>query len=385
MLKLPQKFFATSDDCCSTPDPGCLPVCNSRFLTLATADTLQIFGLPPGGQCMGKLTSADKGFVVSLGAGNGHAILETPNWPITDQGADGDDVPNPWPYLIGMVGSGDAVNWRQIHAPATGSYRVESEDGNFKLVDATNIPGISGVCEAATTVAMVQMFGCYSTDLTVEEPEYFLKKLSTPADRPLVGFEDVNGNEWVRALPEDQYFTHPLAEFGELRVTTLIQLDNAGDPIAGGIEVLDRTAVADAVLGYYSPGNQKFYRSPAHVRDVETQTASQAVVLGGAYVTITGHLQPGSLTFNHPNVRVSWSAMFEDAENSDFGLYMDGALQFEWRFADTASPAAQLSFSGSTILTGLAIGNHTFDIRVKGTSGAAVVNWSSMAVETLSD
>lgn len=395
MNALPQRFFSCSVCGGASPSTPANPaancgavICNDAYYSLAAAARLKILGTGVGSNCQVRFTSA-RGFVFDDGTDAGQFITTTPQvtMPAVNGGTVGAWTSSAsWPVLVGAVGT-DPHTWRFIYAPTTGSYRVESENGNFKLVDASTIPGVGNVANQGTTVRDVRPFGFWAPDETLGSPAWELRRLGIYHKGVIVGLIDADTNPQMRCLdPANDVFEYPGTIRGvKVQWQTFEQVDNTGTPIAGGFDLLDPTAITDGIPLYYSPSQKKLYRSPANTREFISNDSNVAVTLNTGYQQFAGHLAFATHAIKFKNVKIDAEATFSTQEQFLAGLFRNNLLIHTWNFDVSAQP--NNSFSFTFLDVNAPIGNVTYDIRFKVASGtnAATMFYSAGSLFTLPD
>lgn len=403
-MKLPQ-IFRSPD--CGCPSGSSLPSgspcstvgqwCDERFGNLSATTRLNLFGVASGSICVGKFTPK-RGFIFDDGSGAGQFISDEPIVSLTrvnPLSAGSYPETGTWPVMLAAVGA-DPMNWRFVAAPTAGKWRIESENGVFKFVDASTLPGLSNVCSGGSLGANVGLFGCFDTGTTDGGGNiiYVIKKLNTPARRVLVGFDDGAGNLSVKSLPNGTPLEHPLGlidamQVGEFRETDPTSVADPKAPYANGIPelVAEGVNMTDCQLVVYSTGKKKFFRAPARLAEHVSQNSIPGIVVGltSGYVNVPGHLQFGALAFNYPNAYVSFNVQTDTAERVTFGLFIDGVLVKEWTYtnASGAGYSSPTLHSGSCVVKNIAAGNHTVEIKVKGTTGSSKFEYTDASIFSL--
>lgn len=403
-MKLPQIFRATGDCGCSpsslssgSPCSTSNQWCDERFGNLSATTRLQLFGTASGSICVGKFTPK-RGFVFDDGSGAGQFISDEPIVSLTrvnPLSSGSFPATGTWPVMLAAVGA-DPMNWRFVQAPTAGVYRLETENGVFKFVDASTLPGLSNVCSGSGLVANVGVFGCFDTGTTDGSGNkiFVIKKLNTPARRVLIGHDDGAGNLSVKSLPNASPLEHPLGlidamQVGEFRETDPTSVADPKAPYANGIPelVAEGVAMTDCQLVVYSTGKHKFFRAPARLAEHISQNSIPGVSVGltSGYVNVPGHLQFGSLAFNYPNNFVSFNVQTNTAERVTFGLFLDGVLVKEWTYTNASGSgySSPTLHHGSCVLKNVVTGNHTLEIKVKGTTGSSVFEYTDASVFSL--
>lgn len=395
-MNLPQRFY-TCSTCgggsapASTPTPG-VPcgtvICNDAYYTLSAAARLRILGIGVGSNCQVRLTSA-RGFLFDDGTDAGQFLTTTPQ--VTMPAVNGGTV-GAWtssasfPVLVGAVGT-DPHSWRFIYAPTSGAYRLESDNGNFKFVDANTIPGIANVASQGTTVRDVRPFGFWAPDETLGSPAWEPRRMTIFHKGVIVGIIDGNTNPQMRCLdPANDVLDYPGTIRGvKVQYQTIEAVDNAGAPVAGGFDVLDPSVVADGVALFYSPTTKKFYKTPAHTREMISNDANVAMTLNTGYQAYSGHLAFGTHANKFKNVHIAAEATFSTQEQFLAGLFRNGSLIHTWNFDVSAQP--NNSFAFVYLDTAAPIGNVQYEIRFKVASGtnAATMFYSAGTLFTLPD
>lgn len=381
----------SSSSVAANPAANCgATICNDAYFTLTAAARLRVLGIGVGSNCQVRLTPK-RGFLFDYGDDGGQFITDAPQ--VTMLPVNGGTAPNfnevaSWPVLVGAVGT-DPHTWRFVYAPITGAWRLESENGNFKFVSASTIPGINAVANQTTTVRDVRPFGIWAPDATIGSPAWETRRMGIFSKGLIVGYVDGDGNPWMRCLdPATDTAEYP----GTFRAVTLqyqnlVEVDNTGTPVTGGLAVLDKAAVPDAVIGYFSPTTKKFYRAPAHVRQVKSQTSTATLTLTTTYQNWTGHLQFDPVAIHHKNVRIAFNVKFDDHEQLVFGIHRNGSLLFEFDFTGVSvDPNSQyhVEYLDLNVTPGV---TYTYDIRGRTASGTngTQLEFSYAFLETLSD
>lgn len=394
MFKLPQTFFTAADcGCPQTGDAraicptGPAMIADNRYFSLLTAPAVQILGVPLGGNAQAYLKPAANlpGFIV-FGPDGQCRIVQQPEIslpPLNPAVSNVFPAPGNWHSIVIATGS-DPNLWYTVRAPSAGRFIVQCENGSFTLVDAGSIPGINEVGSGLTT-AKGNVLVIVPGDV---DGTFVVKKLIVNDKRVMVGDVDGDGVAGYKPLSASDYLEHPKAKIQELAFRQFESVDVDGVLIAGGFEqaaFYGTGAITDAVRMVYSPTSKKLYFPPAHVRaKFVLATSSSSVTLSSTYQLIGGHLQMPSQNFHYGSAMVHFNAAFAAAEGAYFGLFQDGTLIFEWKFGEVA--AGQGLISGTYLIDALALGAHTFDIRMKlGTlaTGTVIIDFSSITIFTL--
>lgn len=379
-------FFFACSECSGAPvttPPACglTGIEDDRFLTLIPSPRLKLLGLVTGSKQLSLLKGAFlstvplAGFVFDDGTGQGQYVEPAPKITL--------------PLLVGttfkqlIVGTGAAASeWKMLTAPTTGDYILKVTGGNWSLVDAGQIPGLSDI-GASTTIAPKGVVVAIVQTSTSGPAVYALQKLAIVNKRVLVG--DTTGTAGYRVLLDTEALEHPIGKHTALQIRTLETLDNAGSPIVGGLEqalTSGASAITDATALIYSPAVKRLFKAPPHLYNYAGVAAPSASgTPTTSYVVLPGgHAAGASLAFNYPNVRIDCFIRFSLATaNVSFALFRDGTQVFEWPLK--AGQSANLTY----IDKGVTLGAHTYDIRYKqGTAAVAcAIVFSSLTIQTL--
>lgn len=392
--KRPMMFFSCGD--CSGSAPAGALICNPDYFALDSIVRVRLLGVGLGAQCQQFLKRADlanQGGIGFVFMGNdGQAFVsQAPELtlPYLNPAVAGVFPPD-GSFLSLIVGTGsDPLAWRMLHAPSTGEKVLVTKDGLFMLKDPATSTGQTAVCYTDGGAAMGNIVVCVKTGLDGDGfPVYALSKLAVLHKHPVEGYVDPGtGAAGYRAIPSDQEITHPFAKFGLMRHASFNQYDlGTGADDAGGMAPQPQTgggAITDAELVVYSPTSHKFYRLPARTKEVLTVNTDVVVADNGAFVSMGGHCLFTNLQFNFPDFFFSCSVRIKsdgtDYNNIHFGLFVDGVLVNDWDLKNDTSIA--LTF----IHKGLAVGQHTVDLRYKQTAGAdsMTVKFSTATIHTV--
>jgi hypothetical protein len=388
----PLRIFRASSDCnpCGSgsrqtvssttpcvPAPGSAIICDPAYYALLKAAAGQMLIVPVGSNCQAFLkpgTAGQRGFVFM---GNDGQVYVEPapslTLPIINP-IDGVTVemPGSWPYII--IGTGvDPHNWRFVAPPTAGEFSVVAENGVFRLKDLTQSSGQTAVCGSDTAVAKVRLFGCLQTGLNDDdEPVYGLRKLTASHERVVVGDIEEDGTQGFKCLPIDERLKHPLATLKEFRASTWKQVNADTDAVEGDgfpdAILAGVGAIVDGKLLMWSAATGKYYKLPARVRSTITVDGDVAVADNGAYVSMGAHGLWSNVQVNLPDLFLACTIrMANDADNYtaiDYGLFIDNVQVHTWDVK--GKPDVTLTH----LLTGIAVGVHTFEIRFRQTAGA---------------
>lgn len=395
MNPLPQRFY--SCHVCGGGSPS-LPfnqaaacgaaITNDAYYSLSFAQRLYLLGIGIGSNSQVRLATK-RGFVFDWGDNSGQGITDSPQVtlsPINGGAAGAWTATNTFPALVCASGA-DPFTWKFAYAPTTGQFRLETDSGAFKWVDATTIPGIVNVASQGTTVRDVRPFGFWAPDETLGSPVWEPRRMTIFDKGVIVGIIDGNSNPQQRCLdPSTDTFAYPgTAQVLKLQYQTLEQVDNTNAPITGGFDVLDPSTVADGVPLFYSPSQKKLYRSPVHTREFITNDANVAVTLNTGYQSYSGHLIFGTHANKFKNISITALATFSTQEQFIAGLFRNGTLIHTWNFDVNAQP--NNSFTFVYLDTAAPIGNLQYEIRFKVSSGtnATTIFYSAGSLFTLPD
>lgn len=387
--------------CFGTPVPtapfsGCtVAVCDNAYLLLGNAPRGRVLIVPPNSNCQLYLTPAT-GFMVDDGSGMGSFLTNSPaiDMPILNA-VTGETIGLPGAFRRIAVSPGGSENsaWKHLLAPTVGSYRLETDSGEWKLVDASGIPGIAEVMTQVGSSSPITMIGAFDTgevDDDTGDPIYVLRKLNSPQDQPIVGVTRGDGTTATRALPLDEPLKHPLATFTTLKFKTLTAVDDDGDPIPSGYNLLpaDTATTANSIPLWYNVATGKFYRAPAAGYNRKfTAGESANIPDNDTYMSLPDARLTVGVTLAYGKALVTFATGIKDVAgeggtnlNAQFKLKVDGV---DWvQFASGNSK----SQSGTDIVTGLTPGSHTFEIVAKNIdtgTGALLLRSSLIAVQEL--
>jgi hypothetical protein len=380
-MKIPTRFW-THDDCGCSPSYGVshpvvaptgARVCDDKYFGLMSSTDGQLLVIPPGSNCQAYLKGADgiRGFITYE---NGTVRIDAApriNMPVINPPVSG-NTPATGGFKYLLVGSGaDPTNWQMLSAPTDGEFQVIAKGGAFGFVDAGQIPGINTVGASAANTTKGNLL------VVVESApdEFTVRKLSVIHGRLIVGDVDSEGVAGYKVLPSTDFLEHPKARFEEVHAQQFVQLDDDNNPIIGGIPELPVEgvgAITDAVLAVYSPTQKLFYRAPDRTKERVASSADVQVPDNGAWQAMNGHCTIDDVQFNYPDFMVSATVRSSIDNNSgnaadynmDFGLFIDGALDYTWLIKGAKDNSMH------RMVKGLAIGNHTVEIRVRKTAVA---------------
>lgn len=282
-----------------------------------------------------------------------------------------------------LMVAGPGGEWQFLGAPTDGRFILESYNGGFVLVDAGQIPGMNEIAADATFAAKGNLLA-----VIMEDGEAVTKKLNVIHKRLVVGDVDGDGLAGYKPIGVSEEVSHPLANFTTLRYRQFTNTNSSGEPLVDGLEqavVTGGGAVTDGKRVFYSKIHQRFFYAPdATIRSAVVSVNTGNVTIPTSYGLIpSGHGQISSSPYNYTKVMILFNAGMNAAISSNttsFGIFRDGTLVQE--FDNDTNGSVSLAFIDT-----VALGNHTYDVRWKRTSGStdASMRNSNMLVTTLLD
>ena len=378
--KKPTLFFGCG--CSPSIQPcGCVDPCatdttitNDAYYALANSLTGQIIVIPLGSNAQGFLKGATEGLVYVNAQGVAQVskaiTLELP----THNPAAAGVVPVPTAFSSLMAGVGnDPRAWKFVLAPTTGEFVLSAKDGAWQLVESGQIPGLNTIFSNAPSASAVEIFGFVQTGINgLGQPVFQARKItaSGTADLPAVfSWNAVNGRWEIKPVPSGTRVDRPL-----IGIRSIIGLDDAGVPIAGGFPIRANGAIlANYSLMMYDSTTNRLFRAPALASGRKaTNTDSANVADGGGFVSIADGRLSLAMTCNYSKAMVSFSTGLYDvsAENGtnlgcEFELRVDGVQHGLYGVVNSKFR------SGTDIVSGLTPGFHTFEVFVKNLANLA--------------
>lgn len=378
IIKRPSFFFNYSD-CCSgapqaSPQPCASDVVSDAYYNMSDVSEANVLGVVPGTNVQRLIKppvvdGARKAGILMFNPASGKSVFSSApelllprlNPPV--EGA----VPEfngSFPFLM-VAGPGNG-QWQFLAAPTEGQYILQSHNGGFVLVDAGQIPGLNEIADDATYAAKALLLG-----ITVDgDGNATARKLNVIHRRVVVGDIDGDGVAGYKPLGTTEELFHGTARFDTLRVKTQVNVNDAGEPIPGGLDTIVTTgggAILDAKRVVYSPSAMKYFYAPAvTIQSAIVSTNTGLVTVPSSYGLIpSGHGQVSSAVHNYPKVRIDFKAGLSIplANNTQvFGIFRDGSLVQEFDNDNLLSV-------GFSFIDTVTLGAHTYDVRWKRTSG----------------
>lgn len=391
MIKRPSFFFYPGDCCGASPavPQNCVTnIINDGYYSLGEIPAGNILSVAPGTNPQkflkpAAVDGAKPAAMLMWSPGTGQwvcTITPTMVLPQLNVPASG-STPSFGGSFPRLMVAGPGGEWQFLGAPTNGRFILESYNGGFVLVDAGQIPGINEIAEDATFAAKGNLLA-----VVIEDDEAVTKKLSVIHQRVVVGDVDGDGVTGYKPLGVDEALTHPLADFTTLRVRNIVAVDADGDPIPDGLEQLVTTgpgSITDALRVVYSPSAQRYFFAPAAtIQSAIVGANTGLVTIPTSYGLIpSGHGQLTAAMFNYPKVRIDFKGGLSAPAASNtqsFAIFRDGAQIVEFDNDNLLSV-------GFSYVDTVSLGNHTYDVRWKRTSGTdqAAMRNSNMLLHSL--
>lgn len=343
-------------------------IADDRYLSLDGSSSLRLLGVQLGGNTQTYLTAPTEngqGFVV-IGADGQARVEDEPALTLPALTAVGDTQPS-WKSLMVATGS-NPMTWKQVPAPASGTYQVLVANGSYTLSDAGTLPGLNQV-GALGTVPKADIIGI----LPGSDPgEFVSRRIAVTHGRVLVGDVDEDGVSGYKALASTAFLEHPKAAFPMFRFNTLEWVDGGGVVDPDGIPQAATSgpgAISDGELMVYSSDTKRAYRAPARAlyqNNVSTNVVSASI--GSSYDDIPGgHGAGAPRVYNYPDVVIAFNAGMAGIVSGvkvSFAIVRDGAVIHE------SDNDKNENVSFVYVDTGVAVGTHTYEIHWKRTAGS---------------
>lgn len=390
-MKRPMMFF-TSGDCPCTPsplhcDPPCTPfvgvtLSDDRYYGLATSAEGQLLLVPKGSnsQHFLKGSAGLVGFVIYEDEVVRIKVNPSINLPFMNPAVSGSyPLPGAFPFIV--VGSGNPMQWRQLAAPSTGTYILESVNGSWVLAPGGTIPGLNTIGASPETVLKGGVM------MIIEDPDnagtYLVRRLAVIDKRVIVGNVDADtGEQTYGPLSSVVALTHPMGNFPKLYFRTFESLDADGNLISGGLEqavVTGFGAVTDGIRMWYSPTTRRIYRAPAATHTFSSIGSSATATPPVSYTAPPGgHGAGSSAVYNYPDVRIDATFMFTADESFTMGLYRDDVLLHEF-----VNNATIDTFTIFYVDSACPPGSHTYSCKWKKNSGTNAVTIRQSLIMTM--
>ncbi len=363
------------------PATGSL-VYDDAYFTLITAARMQVLGVQRGSNAQAFFSTLGPGFLFQ--GTDGQATVEDEpalTLPIVNAAVDGSFPASGTAKYI-MVGNGaDPATWQMIAAPTSGSYILTSSGGTFSLQPPGDVPALNAIFAAATSSTHPEAIGFVQTGTDGDgNPVFSSRKFAGTGtgDQPMVvRWNGTSGRYEITGLLTSETLKQTTIGFQKLQ-----GLDNTGANISGGFTVRPDSGITQSgvdMLAFDSATNIVYRAAPSTVVQISSNTTTAAST--GSMAQPTPHWSFGAQTIHYPNVEVEALCVFDDIERPIITLYVDGVEVFRWDFT-TNSTTASGNYRVQYILTGLALGSHTFDFRMQTTTAANIIH-STASLKTL--
>ena len=390
LTKLPIKFFSgcgcnsgtgsvPSGTACPTATP-IATICDQRYLTLTAVPYGRLIVVPPGSDCQTFMENSDaEAMVVSVGGALGYKPTKEPKLSLPKLvGSPTSAAPAPFPYIMIAGGSGSTTPWQMLPCPTAGEWYIKGTTGGWTLVEnSPQATQLGATFAAAATGTALEAIGFVDVGSGVYQPRRLIG--SGTLDVPMMlHYNGTSGRYEMKAaaITDSLYI-------GTIKATFFGEVSSGGVPTANSFGIRPNSGITQSdVYGLMINGpTGQVYRAPVHTyltaeSDVHTATQTPS----GGFDVVPSHTMSVSGTFNYPTVEVGFMFKFNGAEDADFGLFQDGVLAHTW--STSHGTAVESYYTGAWILTGVSLGAHTFDIRVK--AGSTYSAWfSNVTVKTL--
>lgn len=369
LSQLPQKFY-TCDPCGSgfpaSPYPASTvacagqAICDPRFYSLPTIAAGAIPIIAPGAGCMGVLSSAVAGIVVSLGNGLGFTVTDAPAFPLTEHNPAVGGVVSAggaFPFVMVAAGASPVTPWKRLLAPSVGTFQILAVNGAFQLTDASQLGQLQTLFGVAGTSLTIEPLGFLQTGTDGGGAPIFSprKLIGTVNNRPVPLVLELNANGRYDEKAHDLTAILPIDKLG---IQTIQETDAAGAAVAGGFTTLptgvSRNNLAPLLYDFVA---MRLYKMPPRVCQMAENVSDVALVENDSWAHPAPH---GDMTIadnNWPTLFVAILIRFDNEIRLDGArLKINGAVAKEFYYRKDEAGGGQSEYHFTCLLIGVANG-----------------------------